>query len=338
MKIRAILLHLALGVSAVIGYAQGPVTDSSAQLYARFQNVHLVQTIPGALEVRPVFSPDSSRIIYCRPGIDFNRSNPHPAVWDLGAGALQGEQKKIGWCEDYSFAPDGSITAVGYFCRVVGACWIETHDLASGKELSKLTVPGERYFFEPGVPVAMLSIHKKLALWDLNSNALVHQFDLPSEAAIVRVLPGSKMVMTYYPNADSIYLWNGETGERTRTFPCAGRLFSWNVSRDGHLLATAYSGTIQIWEIASGKILQTMNPGANRLFSLAFSPDNHVLASINDDGDILFWDAATGSQIGSLPTATTPFARLQFSPDGRLLAATGPKGSKSIRIWQIPQN
>lgn len=331
MRVRAILMGLAVAVSAAIAQGQAPATDAGGELQARFQKVHLLETIPGAMDTRLTFSPDSGKVIYCKQGF----SNSYPAVWDVKAGAVQSEQKKIDGCGDYSFAGDGGITAIDFYSNKVGMNWMETHELASGKQISKQKVPGERYWYSPEDHFELVSVHGKLAVWDLSSSSMVREMDIPSAGEIVRMIPGTKLVLTYEPGAGSILVWDFESGKSLQPLPAEGRLLGWCASRDGRLLATSYPGMVRIWDIASGRVVQTLKTGEPRIFWLAFSPDGRVLASADGEGTLGFWDVEGGGEVGSVPAATYE-AFLVFSPDGRLLAAAGPKGSKSVRVWEIP--
>jgi WD40 repeat protein len=61
-------------------------------------------------------------------------------------------------------------------------------------------------------------------------------------------------------------------------------------SSDG--LTLAVSGTskdIQLWDVASHKILRTVTGHTKPVTSLAFSPDGNTLASSSADGTIRLW-------------------------------------------------
>ena len=65
-------------------------------------------------------------------------------------------------------------------------------------------------------------------------------------------------------------------------------------SRDGkYLAAITGSKTMRIWEVASGKLVQTLESPARGIYSIAFSPDGESLASGNADGTVHLWKLAT---------------------------------------------
>jgi WD40 repeat protein len=74
--------------------------------------------------------------------------------------------------------------------------------------------------------------------------------------------------------------------------------------------------------------LTTVGP----VYSVAFSPDNRLLATGSVNGRVQLWDVHSGTPRGApLATDTEPVFDVAFSPDGRLLAAGG--GDKVVRLW-----
>ncbi|NOK62537.1 MAG: hypothetical protein GFH23_1086666n25 [Chloroflexi bacterium AL-N1] len=67
--------------------------------------------------------------------------------------------------------------------------------------------------------------------------------------------------------------------------------------------------------------------------SVAFSPDNRLLAAATGDNDIHLWDVATHQPLSRCRGHTNLVWALAFSPDGRTLASGS--WDKTVRLWDI---
>jgi hypothetical protein len=65
--------------------------------------------------------------------------------------------------------------------------------------------------------------------------------------------------------------------------------------------------------------------------SVAFSPDDRLLASASDDQTVGLWDVITGREVHCLKGHAGRVASVAFSPDGKELASGGD--DRVIRIW-----
>lgn len=110
-------------------------------------------------------------------------------------------------------------------------------------------------------------------------------------------------------------------------------------SSDGELLASACDRTLDLWNPRTGELVRKLSIShASAFTSLAFSPTERTLASMDADGQILLWDIENGSCDYLAIDGTFGFGVeysdcFAFSPDGTKIAAGNDGGE--LRIWDV---
>jgi len=97
-----------------------------------------------------------------------------------------------------------------------------------------------------------------------------------------------------------------------------------------HLLAGLLNGKIQLHEVATGKVLRSLDNGAPP-FVVGVSKDGKLLAAAGADREVHLWDLATGKLEHRLALELGGAMDLAFSPDGRMLA--GSSEDTNIYVW-----
>lgn len=106
-------------------------------------------------------------------------------------------------------------------------------------------------------------------------------------------------------------------------------------SPDGSVLAAGDTEhKIKLFDVKSGKTLQTLRDHGATITSVAFSPDGSLLASAGKENVIRLWDVKTGQLLKTLAGHTLAVSGVAFSPDGSLLASGGH--DKLINLWDVP--
>jgi WD40 repeat protein/serine/threonine protein kinase len=130
-------------------------------------------------------------------------------------------------------------------------------------------------------------------------------------------------------------LWDTQSWEEVRHFRVHEGRFDVAFGPDGQHLATLnMTGTVQIWDVATGAMLHTLTHDGHG--NIAFSPDGRWIVSgaQTEVGEVAvkIWDAASGQLLRALPGHDVgDGCSLAFSPDGRCLAV-GTAG-RLVKLW-----
>jgi WD40 repeat protein len=95
----------------------------------------------------------------------------------------------------------------------------------------------------------------------------------------------------------------------------------------------SHTEQIHISRLVDGTVISKF--GTRAVFSLAFSPENSVVASGHWD-NVTLWHWVTGERIALLKGFERYVVGISFSPDGKLLAAGTDLGG--LQIWDVAAN
>jgi hypothetical protein len=194
-----------------------------------------------------------------------------------------------------AFSADGRSLVSGSVDGVVRV-WL----LADGKEWQRSISAHDgavtaAVFTPSGGQIASRGGDGTIKIWDSNTGALLHRFEVGKPA---------------------------------------GGSCSLAVSPDGRLLAAGtVNREIKLWSLADGSGLTSLAGHAGAVEAVAFSPDGRTVASGSADKTIKLWDVTSGRELGTLAGHTSWIGCLAFSPDGKTLASSG--GDKTIRLWDV---
>jgi WD40 repeat protein len=264
-------------------------------------------------------------------------------LWDVASGTylrtLSGDPA-TNWV---AFSPDGHLMAASGGAWGSGVQEAALWDVTSGnmvRVLAHARSVGPVTFSPDGRLIAstidaIADSEAALKMWDVASGNEVRT--LPGYAGPVVFSPDGKLLAI--ANNESIKLLDVSTGNTLRTLPARMSLGgdpSFTFSPDSHMLAATPvlnergESTMRLWDVDSGKELRIFAVSAR---GVAFSPDNHLLASGDEDNTIKLWDLSSGRLLRTLAGHKDPVNCVMFSPDGRVLASGSVDGT--AKLWAI---
>jgi WD40 repeat protein len=95
-----------------------------------------------------------------------------------------------------------------------------------------------------------------------------------------------------------------------------------------------HAGTVRLWDLASGILLNDIRGNAGEIVALVFSPDGKTLLTASHDATARFWDVESGRQLGPTFHHTDAVHCAAFHPDGKSVATGSRDGI--IRRWEVP--
>ncbi|MHA2334001.1 MAG: WD40 domain-containing protein [Candidatus Hodarchaeales archaeon] len=105
-------------------------------------------------------------------------------------------------------------------------------------------------------------------------------------------------------------------------------------SPDEQLLATGGGdGLIKLWDVTSGKLIQTLTGYTSSLMEVVFSPDGTLLASCSQDSTVKIWNVARGTDFQELTEQTSAISAVAFSPDGTIIASS--TDDQEVALWNV---
>ncbi|KAJ8253427.1 hypothetical protein GJAV_G00212820 [Gymnothorax javanicus] len=135
-------------------------------------------------------------------------------------------------------------------------------------------------------------------------------------------------------SSETVKVWNRSTLQVIRTMACEYALCSLFVPGDRQIIIGTKSGNLQIFDLASGRLLETVASHDGEVWSICLSPDQRGIVSGGADKTVKFWDfeLIKDQESGQNKRLTVKHKRtlqldenvlcVRYSPDQRLLAVS----------------
>jgi WD40 repeat protein len=252
----------------------------------------------------------------------------------------------VGTVTCIAFSPNGKILVTGSTDTTV-KLW----DTSKGEEIR--TIAGHTgairsiAFSADGRLLASTGDDKRISVWNAGTGEQLRILAGHEGRVNAIVFSPDGNLLASAGDDKTIRLWNSATGTLVRTLTGHNsRVFSVGFSPDGRLLASGGAAQVdlsppnrtaqlRLWNPFTGKEEYVFQTIFGDVRSLAFSPDNKVLANSDGFGDfaaITSWEVNTRALRSKWNAHRGNINTLAYSLDGQWLASGGDDGR--IRLWQ----
>ncbi len=209
-------------------------------------------------------------------------------------------------------------------------------DIATGTLVKQFKRPEEgnavawisRAAWSPdGKMVATNASDGGILLWNVETG-VIRSLERSQYTGVVGVSwsPDSKKVAGGYA------IWDVAKGRKVLDIK-GGNWPSWNHTGDRIANADVEPTQVQVRNANTGRIIWRLKGHTGNVLTVAWSPDDRLLASGANDSTIIIWDTRTGRAVAILKGHTRSLNSVSWEPNGRRIASGSLDGT--IRIWDV---
>ena len=217
-------------------------------------------------------------------------------------------------------------------------------------------------FTPDGVSLIAVSRDGQVRAWSVADGSVTQELDLGTGSLADVDLAGNRQALAALDEEGLVSVWDLVAQRQIQSIPAAdNHRKAVAINGDGTLVATPVdspsgAGTgAQIWNVQTGELVQTLEPycddGASttekaceearedwfghdeEITSLAFSPDDQLLATGSADTTVVFWELETGEAAASSVGHWAAVTAMTFNEPGDFLLSGGKDyKSRTLRV------
>jgi WD40 repeat protein len=190
--------------------------------------------------------------------------------------------------------------------------------------------------------LAVAQTGQPLLIWDLRSG--LPRWVEPDRAIqpLAVSFASHAPILAVVGRRGELRAWHSGDLRVIRTFPDdLTRSRRVSMGPNGKTVAVGNLGAVQLWDVATGKLIRALPPGRDDFFVLqavTFSPRGELLASAiasTRTSAITVWQPSTGKKLADLSEHEGSIRDLAFSPKEPLLASASLDGT--VRLWDLSE-
>ena len=262
-------------------------------------------------------------------------------LWDVNTGQLKNTLEHTDRVEAVAFSPDGNTLASAGWGNAVQLWNAETGQF-------KISLDHSKYVVSVAFAPDGKTITDGYRLWDANTGQEKATLDHSRGVTSVAFSPNGTTIAGASSNG-TVQLWDANTGQSQAILEAHGDgVYSVAFAPDGKTLASGtrdsqdnfvevirppatLQGMIQLWDVATGQLKNTLEGHEGSVSSVAFAPDGKTLACGRNNDIIQLWDVDTGQLKNTLEGHMYVVESVAFSPDGTTLASGSLDGT--VQLW-----
>jgi WD40 repeat protein len=175
-----------------------------------------------------------------------------------------------------------------------------------------------------------------VCLWDHPGGKLLHSLSGHSGAVLGLAFSSDGKLLATGGADKQVLVWEAASGKLLHTLAdCAGPVsaLAWKPGAAGVLLANSKPGSVQTWNVKTGKVEQTLE-GSHDVVSLAWSPDGSRVTAGQANGLTVLWQLPAGKLLHTLEAPGSPPAvtALAWAPKAGQWLAAG-RANHTLQLW-----